>query len=521
MKTLKAMISAAALLAAMPFSAQAEDLKIGMRIEPVMDPHYFWSSNYVQYYRHYLGFLTSLDKDTTVVPALAESWEASDTAWTFKLRSDAKFSDGTPFDAADVVASYDRARNYPNAAGSYAGLFAKVTKIEAVDEHTVRIETNGPYPTLAFALSQIPVIPSEVAGSAAQEDFNTTKGSVSIGPYKFVSFSAGQEIVLERNPDYWGEQPKWENVTLRILPDHAARTAALLAGDVDVIGSVPPEFVERIRADDRFIIHTGPSMRTAYLTLDQAREDVTPFATDNNGAPLKANPLKDKRVREALSLSIDREAIRDRVMNGLSFPTGQLVAKGIGGYSDDIGIAPYDPEKAKSLLADAGYPEGFRLTIHCTNDRYVNDAKICQALGQMFSRIGVRTEVSTQPSSAFFKLANTRPSGVSVSYLAWSPAGSGEADVLAQTLQTFDAETKVGVWNYSGYSNPELDKLIQDYSVIIDDAERRALQAKAVKLVVDDFAALPIHDQAVVVASRKGIEYVITPEELTDAMSAR
>ncbi|MCY6379384.1 ABC transporter substrate-binding protein [Hoeflea prorocentri] len=520
MTTLRKWI-AAAVIAVAPCTAMAEDLTIGMPIEPVMDPHYFWSSKYLQYYRHYLGFLVTLDLDAQVSPALAESWEAAEDGWTFKLRPDVRFSDGSSVDAEDVVASYERARNYPQAAGSYAGLFNNVDDIVAVDANTVRLETSSPYPSLGFAMTQVPIIPSEIAKSAEQADFNDIATSVSAGPYKLASYLAGQNIVLERNPDYWGEPAKFDNVTLRILPENSARMAALLAGDVDVIGEVPPEFVDRIRENEALEVHAGPSMRTVYLVVDQASEDTTPFATDMDGAPLSQNPFADKRVREALSLAIDREAIRDRVMNGLSFPTGQLVAKGVGGYSDDIAIPPYDPEKAKALLAEAGYPNGFKTKIHCTNDRYVNDGKICQALGQMFSRIGVLTEVETLPSSAFFPIVNQHPSGASMLLLAWSSAGSGEADVLAQTLRTYDADEKKGVWNLASYSNPELDALIARYETTIDKDERWALAREAMQLAVEDFAQIPIHDQSVIVGTRRDIEYKTTPEELTTAISVQ
>ena len=522
MKTIKATVTALAALLAVSASARAEELKIGMRIEAVMDPHYFWSGNNVQYYRHYLGFLTTLDAEARVVPYLAERWETTDSSWTFHLRPNLTFSDGSTFDAEDVVASYKRAKDYPNAVGSYAGLFNGVTAIEAVDKLTVKISTAAPYPTLSFAMSQVPIIPSEIAATATQADFTSPKGSVSIGPFKLASFASGRELVLERNPNFWGEKPKWDSVRFRFLPDPSARTAALLAGDVDMIDGVPPEFVERIRADANFAIHTGPSMRNVYVNLDQAR-DVSPFIADNNGAPLATNPLKDKRVREALSLAISREVIRDRVMNGLSLPTGQLVAKGLGGYSAALGVPKSDPGKAKSLLAEAGYPDGFKVTVHCPNDRYVNDAKICQALGQMFSRIGLKANVVTQPSSAYFKMVNPRSggSGASIFLSSWSAAASGETDVLVHAFQTYNAEKKTGSWNYSGYSNPELDALIRTFSVTIDNTQRRALQTKAMELAMKDFAALPLHDQSVVVATRKSLSYTTNLEELTDALAVR
>lgn len=516
----KRAILAAALLGAALMPAHADNLTIGLRIENVPDPHHFWSSNYIQYYRHYLGFMTDMNTDGKVVPSLAERYEAVKDGWVFHLRPNVKFSDGTDFDAKDVISSYERARDRPQAAGTYAGLFKGITAMTAVDPLTVKFTTDVPYQTLPFALSQIPIVPSEVAAVATQADFQGAKANVSIGPFRFVSYTPGQSLVLERNPGYWGAAPKWDKVTLRFMPDPAARVAALLAGDVDLIDGVPNEFVDRIRTNDRFALYTKPSLRDVFLEMDQKR-DVTPFATDKDDKPLKANPFKDRRVREALSISIDRNAIRDRVMNGLAFPSGQIVTVGTGGYAADIAVPPYEPERAKRLLAEAGYPEGFGMTLHCTNDRYANDAKICQALGQMFARIGVKTKVMTLPSTAFFPLINpAQGEGLSIALLSWAASASGEADMLAQVIQTYNVETKTGVWNLGRYSNPEADKLIDKSNGIAEATERQAVQAEAMRLIMKDVAAIPLHDQSVVVATRKDILYTPMPDETTLAVLA-
>lgn len=500
--------------------ANAKDLTIGMRIDAVPDPHYFWSGNYIQYYRHYLGFLTSMSTEGKVEPYLATSYEPVENGWVFHLRPGVKFTDGTDFDAADVIASYERARDYPKAAGSYAGLFKGVTALSAPDPLTVKFTTSLPYTTLPFALTQIPIIPSEMAETATQEDFQTAKANISVGPYTFDSYTAGQALVLKRNPTYFGEPAEWDSVTFRFMTDPAARVAAILAGDVDIIDGVPPEFVDRIRADENLALHVGPSMRDVFLTPDQWRDN-SPYIRDNDGKPMEKNPLKDKRVREALSLAINREAIKDRVMNGLSFPSGQVVTKGTGGWNETIPVPAYDPAKAKGLLKDAGYPDGFQVTLQCTNDRYVNDAKICQAVGQMFARIGVKTEVSTMPSSAFFsEVMPSKGTGLSLALLSWSAAASGEADMLSQVIQTHDTEAKTGTWNLGRYSNPEIDQLIDQAFKTVDADQRQALQAKAIKMAMDDVALIPLHDQSVVVASKQEIEYTTSPDEATLAMNA-
>lgn len=514
---MRPILYAAALLAASTLSADAKDLVIGMPIDVVTDPHYFFSGNNIQYYRHYLGFLTVLDRNGKVVPSLAERYEAVADGWIFHLRPNVTFTDGSAFNAEDVIASYNRARNYPNAVGTYAGLFSGVKALTALDPLTLKIATDKPYPTLPFALSQIAIIPSAVAASATQADFQTSKANVSVGPFRFDEYKPNQELVVDKNPGFWGSKPTWDKVTFRIITDPAARVAALLAGDVDVINNVPPEFVDRIRTNENFEVESGPSMRNVFIEMDQ-QNDVSPFITDKAGKPLTKNPLKDKRVREALSLAVNRDGIRDRVMSGLSFPSGQLVARGIVGHSEQIAVPTYDLKKAKQLLADAGYPEGFAVTLHCPNDRYVNDSKICQALGQMFSRIGVETKVVTLPSSAFFPLVNpSTGKGASLFLASWSAAASGEADVLTHVLHSYSAEAKTGTWNMGRYSNPTLDKLIEQFNATMDDKKRADIEQQAMEMAMDDVAVIPLHDQSVVVAVRKGLTYATHSE---DAMTA-
>ncbi len=514
----KTLLAVAALLAGYS-PASAAELVIGARYEPAIDPHYFYSGNNIQFYRHYLGFLTLADHQGQAYPSLAESYEKSDTGWVFRLRPNVVFSDGSTFDAQDVIASYTRARDYEKALGTYAGLFTNISSMEAPDPLTLVIKTKAPYPNLAFALTMLAIVPSEVAAKATQADFITTAASVSSGPFRFVRFTPGQELVLERNPSYWGKAPPWDKVTFRFLTEPSARVAALLAGTVDMIDAVPPEFVKRISSDNRFVIRSAPSMRNLLTSVDQHNE-ISPFVTDNDGAPLKANPFKDKRVRQALSIAIDREAIKTRVMEGLSFPTGQLVARGMGGYSEAVKVPVPDPVKAKALLAEAGYPNGFKLTMHCARDRYVNDVKVCQAMAQMFTRIGIRTEVISIPGAAYFTAVNPAlGKGASLWMSSWSAASSGEADVIYNILRSFDAKAKTGTWNHTRYSNPKIDALADAFMGTMDQDKRRAMMREAMEIAMGDYAIIPIHDQSVVVATKASLDYEPYSDESTMAFS--
>ena len=252
-------------------------------------------------------------------------------------------------------------------------------EVKAVDANTISIVTTRPDPVLLHALANIQIIPSELA-SATTDSFNTGKSAIGSGPYKFVSFKAGDRLELARNPEYWGNKAKWDRVTFRFIPDDAARVAALLGNDVDLIDFVPPRLVERVKSAPNAALFLGPSDRTIFLIPDTER-DASPFVKDKDGNRLAKNPLKDKRVREAIALSIDRDLLTKRVMDGAAIPSSQPTAPGFGGYHDGLKVPAFDPSRAKRLLADAGYQEGFSMTVHCTNDRYVNDERVCQAVG--------------------------------------------------------------------------------------------------------------------------------------------
>ena len=272
------------------------------------------------------------------------------------------------------------------------------------DPHTIQIKTHTTYPLLPLDLSQVFIISREAAETVESEPFNSGATAIGTGPFKFSKWIKGDRTVLVRNEDYWGTKPEWDTVTFRIITNDAARVAALLAGDVDIIEKVPPAEVNSLRENPDTSVWESTSNRVIYLYIDQ--RDETPMVTDNDGNPLPANPLQDVRVREALSKAIDRNAIVEKVMENLALPAGQVLPPGFFGVSNNLKPDEYDPERAKALLSEAGYPNGFRLTIHGPNDRYVNDAKVVQAIAQMFTRIGVRTEVDTMPKNVFFKRAS-------------------------------------------------------------------------------------------------------------------
>jgi len=363
-------------------------------------------------------------------------------------------------------------------------------------------------------------IVSDTAGcNASTDDFNKGKAAIGTGPYKFVEYVPGDRIVLVRNDDYYGDKPDFEKVTFKPIKSSPARVAALLAGDVDMINDVPTTDLDRLKKDDSLSISEGVSNRVIYLHTDQFRED-SPYIKGNNGEPIK-NPFLDERVRLAVSMAINREAIVDRVMEGQAIPAGQVLPEGFFGTSDKLKPMKYDPKAAKQLLADAGYPDGWTMTIHGPNDRYVNDARILEAIAQMPNRLGLKASVETLPRAVFFRRASTCAKGGQPEfslYLAGWGAGSGEASSpLRSLIHTYDKAAGMGTANRGRHSNPEVDKVIQEALVTVDDTKRAAILAKATEMAIESGAIIPVHYQVNAWAARKGITYAARTDEWTMA----
>lgn len=501
-------------------SVLAADLVIGARTELAMDPHAQWLDTNTSYYNHIYGSLVRIDERSAIVPDLAESWKiVSDTEWQFNLRKGVKFHDGSSLDAADIVASFARARTLPTATSPFTGAIATVKEVKAVDENTISITTTRPDPVLLHAIANIQIIPSELGG-ATTDSFNTGKSVVGTGPYKYSGFKAGDRLELARNPDYWGKKATWDRVTFRFIPDDAARVAALLGNDVDLIDFVPPRLVERVSAAPNAALFLGPSDRPIFLIMDTER-DVSPFIKDKNGVALTKNPLKDKRVREALTIAIDRPLLAKRVMDGAATPSSQPTAPGFGGYNDSLKVPPFDAARAKALLAEAGYPDGFAMTVHCTNDRYVNDEKVCQAIGQMLARIGLKMSVEALPRSVFFPVATNHTSDARYSFLllGWGNSSTGDAGLVPNMLHSYDKPRGLGTWNLGHYSNPEIDKTIEAAVSTMDLKKRYEGLAQSMKLAMEDHALIPLYTQSVIMAARKGLTYTTWANERTNAES--
>jgi peptide/nickel transport system substrate-binding protein len=506
-------LAAVVVFGALALPAGAANLTIGLGTDvTAIDPHYHNVTPNNNVAAHIFGYLVQRNEKSQLEPGLATEWKAIDPlTWEFKLRKGVRFHDGADFTAADVVASIERVPTVPNSPSPFTAYTKQIKEMVVVDPLTIRLKTATPYPLMPSDMTQV-VIVSKAAAKATTDDFNAGRAAIGTGPYKLVRYAKGDRIELARNEAWWGGRTPWEKVTLRLLPQDASRVAALLSGDVQVIENVPTSDVAQLRKDKRLQVFRTVADRLIYLHMDSDR-DVSPFVTDKAGKPMARNPLKDPRVRKAISKAINRQAMVEKVMEGEAIPAGQLVPDFLFGATKNLKVETYDPDGAKKLLAEAGYPDGFGLTIHSPNNRYVNDAKVAQAVAQMLSRVGIDTKVVAMPSSTYFTQATDLK--FSFMLLGWS-TGTGEASSsLKALLMTYNRDRGFGTANRGRYSNGKVDALTEDALATVDDVKREALLQRAAELAIGDTGIVPVHFQVNLWGTRDGITYVPRTDENT------
>lgn len=502
-------------------ASQARDLVIALRSEPSsMDPQFHSLTPNTQLSETLFDPLVRTDAVAKPVPSLAESWTVDGDTWTFNLRKGVKFADGSPFTAHDVVFTYDRVPKVPNSPSSYALYLSSIDRVEVVDDHTLKIVTKGPSPVLLPNLSMVPIMSSKAAAGPAPEgkttvELNRGDGLVGTGPYKFVSWKRGAEIVFERNEHHWGEAPAWDRVIYRPITNPAARVAALLAGDVDLIEDPPTDDLPKLKQNPNLHVQETPSVRVIYVALVQG-DEVPAGMSGTDGK----NPLHDRRVREALSLAIDRQNIVDRVMGGSAMAAANLLAYPAFGTSEKYAKAPAaDAERAKKLLAEAGYPNGFTMTLGSPAGRYTNDQRIAQVIAAMWARIGVKANVETMAPAVFFKQRNAYAFSA---YLAGWAASSGEMlNPLNSLVVTKQPDLGLGTTNWARYSNPEADKLVLEASRTLEDDKRAQLLQQASGMIMDDYGILPLQFEMSVWAMKKDVRYDGRADQMTLAQDMK
>lgn len=448
-------------------------------------------------------------------PALATSWaQVAPRVWRFSLRHDVRFHDGSPFTADDVVFSFDRVQDGNSHLGNAV---ASIKDARKIDDWTVDLVTSEPDPLVPEEIADWDIMSAvwcqaneatAPAGLAHDTPNFATDHANGTGPFMLEERDSGGRTVLVRNPAWW-DQPRHDidEAIFEPIADPEKRVSALAAGTLDMIYAVPPEAIERIGRTPGLRIVRGPSLRTIFLGFNQlpAPLPVSDVKT--------RNPFRDRRVRLAVARAIDEGAIVAKVMRGMARPAGLLVGPGVNGYDPALDTRPaYDPAAARKLLAEAGYPAGFMTGLTCPTDRFVNDEAICQEVAAMLTRIGIKVTLAALPRANYFaKLTGLKPA-VSVYLFGWASETDDALDALINLAATRDPGTSAGAYNIGGYSNPALDGVLARAAIETDRARRTARLGEALKIVRDDVAYVPLHQQAIVWAARDGVELTQLPD---------
>lgn len=522
--SIRAFAMAGVLVAGVAGSAVAADLIVGVRAGPLsIDPDFTAAGTHAEAMKHIFDTLIRSGNDLELEPGLAESWKAiDDTTWEFKLRKGVKFHDGSDFTAEDVKFSIERipAVAGPNPTTIYV---RRVKSVEIVDPYTVRVKTDGPAPTLPNDFIRIFVV-SHIAAKdfstkeTANEGFNSGKAAIGTGPYKFVSWTPKEELVLQRFDGYWGGKEPWEKVVRKEIPNDASRVAQLKAGQVDIIARAPAVDVPVLERDSQIRVTKANSVYLFQVEFDFRKD--TPQVSKKDGSPLGVNPFLDPRVREAFDLAIDRNAIAEVSMEGMGTPQSQLVTPNIFGYDDKIKVVQPNLDRAKKLMAEAGYPDGFQVTFSFTSDRLPGDKDVGTTIAQMLAAINVKANANALPGAVYFP-AKARGE-YSLTMSGWGTLTGESNYTLSSLVHTNDAATKMGAFNVRGYSNPKMDKLIEAAAVEMNEAKRLALLKEGNALVVSDRPNLPVASIVTAWAMKKNkVTIVPRSDEDTLAMNIR
>jgi len=464
--------------------------------------------------------LVRYTRDYKIEPCLATSWDKiSDTQFRFHLRQGVKFHDGSPFTADDVVFSFNRIKEPQGTNQIYV---AGINEVKKIDDHTVDLILSGPHPLLLQNIVDFRIMSkswSEKNRSQHIQDYSkreetfASRNTNGTGPYIIKGWEPDKRIVMTLNKSWWGRlDGNVTDVIYTPIKSDATRVSALLSGDVDLVTDLPTQDVDRLRKESNIKVLDGHEVRTIFIGLDQHNDELKYSSVKGK------NPFKEVRVRKALNMAVDREAIRKVVMRGLSIPAGIMIAPGVHGNTKDIDIVTkFDPAGAKKLLAEAGYPEGFEFTLDCPNNRYVNDEKICQALVSMWAKAGLRVKLNAMPFATYIpKLLNFDTSAY---MLGW---GVPTFDGL-YTLQSL-VRTKTtgadGSFNIGRISDQKLDEMIDALKVTTDVKKRDAILKEALEITRDQAYYVPLHHQMRPWAMKKNVSIAYSLDDRPQARFA-
>jgi peptide/nickel transport system substrate-binding protein len=489
-------LALAASLAALSPVAQAQTLRWAAQNDILtLDPHSQNHSTTSALLQHTYEGLTRYTRDYKVEGALAESWkEITPTQIRFSLRKGVKFQDGTPFTADDVVFSFGRIKSPTSTLQAFV---AGINEVKKVDAHTVDFILSAPNPILTRNIVDFRIMSKAWAEKnkaltppnfAAKEETFATRNAMGTGSYRITGWQPEQRLTMAQNPGWWDAKnaSNAKEVVYTPIKSDQTRIAALLSGELDLVTDVPTQDVARLKTDNKLKVVEGPEVRTIFIAMDQGSDEL-------KGSNVKGNPLKDKRVREALSLAIDRAGIQRAIMRGLSVPAAIMVPPGVNGYTKELDAAvKADPERAKKLLAEAGFPNGFEVPFNCPNNRYVNDEEICQAVVSMWARVGVKAKLQTESFATFSP--KIQRFEFQLFLYGWG-VPTFDALYALQSLMRTRAGGADGNFNYWRLSDPRIDTFIDDIKVEVNPTKRNALINSVLTRVRDEAYFIPLHHQ--------------------------
>lgn len=511
-QTLTTLLSTCALTLALAGTAQAETLRLASQGDATsLDPHSHNESFTNYFLANIYEGLVARDQNFEIAGQLAESWTQVDaTTWHFELRPNVTFHDGSAFAADDVVFSMQRAMAETS---NFKHVLASVASFSAIDDMTVEIKTKAPNPILLNDLLDLMILDRDWAEAngalepinlqAEEKAFSATNAN-GTGPYKVMSRAQGEKTILAANEAYWGTLGNITDVVFTPINNAATLVSALLSEEVDLVMPLPLQDIKRVESAQGVTVISSPEARTMYIGMDQWRDQIIESSVEGN-------PFLDLRVRQAFAHAISAEAIVDRVMQGQATQVSQYVMDKVNGYNPDLTSLEYNVETAKSLLAEAGYPDGFELTMDCSTDRYVNDGQICQAVVSLLARANIKINLIAQAKAQFFPKVVAPDFGTSFFLLSWTPSTMDSLNVFQNVLGTRDLDGGTGAWNISGCSVPEADALAAEAAITMDPATRETMLQDAMALMVEDVCLIPLHAQQLVWGAREGIESVQHP----------
>lgn len=505
--TLVAAGLAAAIYAA---PAAAQEFTFASQGDPrTLDPHAMNEQLTLSIQTQIYDTLVGRGKNLEVLPSLATAWEAvGERTWRFTVRSGVKFHEGQSFTASDVAFSINRGKP----GSQFRAFLAGIEDAKVINDTTIEVTTKAVDPLLPGKLSTLNVMDegwakdhnSEAVSDIGKdaEEIYATRNANGTGPYKLETREPGVRTVLSRNNGWWGNnEGNVQKATYLQITSAPTRVAALLSGEVDLIMDAPLQDLPRIKSNANFKVLQGPEIRTLLIAMDQKR-DAPVHATDKSGAPLTKNPFKDIRVRQAIGHAINVDVLIDRVLRGNGVPSGILSIPGLNGYNKDLDVRPaFDLAKARSLMDQAGWGDGFQIGFLCPNNRYVNDTDICRAIAGMLAQINIDANVDSVPRNVYF----SRLLEIDTSFyiIGLTAAAYDTFDILQSNLMTRNPPD--GQVNFGHWSNAEYDAAVTALKSEVDPAKRKVLYDKALTIARDDVGDLRLYHQAINWAMKKSV----------------